>query len=131
VSSGSPARTVLAVFLGYLTFLMLEIVLGFLAAAFLHSTNRASLVITAELLTFLSAAAGGAVAARMAPERPLAHAGALGLAVLTVTIAVSVLVPQRAQSPFPAWFPFASAVFGGAGAFLGGGLVTLSRTQRD
>ncbi|HEV3154955.1 MAG TPA: hypothetical protein VGZ02_14195 [Candidatus Baltobacteraceae bacterium] len=123
MTSPSPARTVLAVFLGYLTFLILEIGGAFAAAAAANLRTGSSLLISGELTTFVAAAAGGAVAARVAQSRPLAHAGALGLSIFSVTVLVSALVQHRAPSPYPGWYPYANAILSGVGAFVGGALV--------
>ena len=121
----TPARTVLAVFLGYLAFLLVEVAGNLIAGVLLCSTSRGTLILTGELVTVVSAAIAGAVAARVASTRPLAHAGALGLAIFSVTAIASAAIPPRAPSPFPAWFPYVNAVLGGVGAFMGGAIVAL------
>jgi hypothetical protein len=130
LTQSSPARTILAVFLGYLTFLAVEIVGAFASAAVFRATSGSSLLVSGELVTFLAAAIGGAVAARVARTRPLAHAGALGLAMFSVTVIVTIITPHRI-TPYPGWFPYATALLSGFGAFVGGALAGGSMAQSE
>lgn len=119
----SSGRTLLAVLLGYLTFLILEIIGAFMTASVLRARSGAALLISGEIVTFIAAALAGAVTARIARSRPLAHAGALGLAMFSVTVVVTAVAPHRAASPYPGWYPYAIALLSGVGAFLGGAFV--------
>lgn len=124
MNANNPARTIFAILLGYLAFLLLEVIGATLAAGALHATSGSSLLIAGETVTFVSAIVAGAVAARLAKGRPLAHAGALGLSMLSVTIVATAISPRSAHALYPQWFPYASAVLAGAGAFIGGALVS-------
>lgn len=123
----TPARTILAVLLGYLTFLILEVLGAIVTASVLRLSTGAPLLISGEVVTFIAAIVGGGVAARVARDRPLEHAAALGLSLFTVTVLVTIITPRPAVAAYPGWFPYVTAVFGGLGAFVGGALFTLAR----
>lgn len=125
----TPARTIFAIFLGYLAFLLLEVIGAFVTAGPLHATGTGSLLVSGEAVTLLSAIVAGALAARVAKVRPLAHAGALGLSMFSVTIVVAIVSPRSPHAIYPAWFPYATACLAGAGSFVGGALATLSKPQ--
>lgn len=123
----SPARTILAVLAGYLTFLVLEILGAIVTASVLRVSTGGPLLISGEVVTFIAAIVGGGVAARIARNRPLEHAAALGLSMFTVTVLVTIVTPRPANAAYPAWFPYVTALFGGLGAFVGGALFTLAK----
>lgn len=121
-----PGRTILAVFVGYLSLIVCDLFGGALLAGALHQRSGSAIVIGGEFVVFISGIIAGAVTARLAPARPLSHAGALGLAIVCVSVlsaAVSKPVPHQV---FPSWYPYAAALLGGAGAFVGGALAARS-----
>lgn len=105
-----PARTILAVLLGYVTLLAVE-----LAGALVFRG-----ILGGEIVTFVSGLLAGAVTARIAAARPLLHAGVLGIAIVCVTVFAAAF-SKRAPSPgIPAWYPYATALLAGVGTFIGG-----------
>lgn len=112
----------LAVLVGYLALIILELIGGaFLAAAFRGHTGG-PLIVGGEFVTFVAGVLAGAITARMAPARPLTHATVLGLTVVTVTSIVAAISKPPPGAVFPHWYPYAAALLGGAGAFIGGAL---------
>ena len=125
----SPARTIFAVLLGYLALLVLEVIGGIAAGAIVHARTGAGVLIAGEIVVLVSAIAAGAITARTARERPLAHAGALGLSILSVTAVLAAVSPRSAHATVPVWYPYAIALFGGVGAFIGGALASGSTRE--
>ena len=123
----NPPRTILAVLAGYLTLIVLGFLGGAILGAALHGSLGPSAIIGGETVTFVAAVIAGGVTARMAPERPVTHAAVLGLTVFSVT-AVVTAVSRPIHTPFPHWYPYASAAIGGIGAFVGGAIATRSTT---
>ncbi|HET9097134.1 MAG TPA: hypothetical protein VFN37_10760 [Candidatus Baltobacteraceae bacterium] len=106
-----PARTILAVLLGYLSLLAVE-----LAGVLIFRG-----IIGGEFVTFISGLVAGAVTARVAAARPLLHASVLAVVIIAVTVFAAAF--KRAPTPgVPAWYPYAAALLAGAGTFVGGAL---------
>jgi len=78
------------------------------------------------------AALGGAVAARLAPGRPLAHAVALGtlMAAFALMMAVGAAPTAPGQAAPPAWYYPVLAVTAAPSAAAGGWLYARRRAQR-
>lgn len=112
----------LAVLVGYLALIILEVIGGAFLAAALRGHGGATLIVGGEVVTFVAGVMAGAITARMAPTRPLTHATVLGLTVITVTSIVAAISQPPAGTTFPHWYPYAAALLGGAGAFVGGAL---------
>ena len=127
----NPARTIFAVLLGYLAFIVLGVIGVLVAAGSLHAASGLSMLIAGEVVTFVAALIAGAITARVATTRALAHAGGLGLAILLVTALKASVAHPIASSPYPAWYPYAAALFGGVGAFVGGALTAASESRTD
>lgn len=109
-----PARTILAVLLGYFCLLAVEL----LGALIFRG------LIGGEFVTFMSGVVAGAVAAKVAVQRPLLHAIVLGVVVICVTMLATAFAKRPAIAGIPTWYPYAAALLAGAGAFVGGALVT-------
>jgi hypothetical protein len=107
-----PARTILAVLLGYLCLLAIE----FLGAVLVRG------LIALEAVTFLSGIAGGAVTARVASARPLLHAGVLAAVIVAVGCMAAAFSKQVLPAGVPLWYPYATVLLTGAGTFVGGAL---------
>lgn len=103
--------------LGYLSLLAVELAGGLLFRG----------IIAGEIVTFVAGIIGGAVTARIASERPMLHAGVLGVVIVCVTIFVAAF-SKRPVLGVPGWYPYAIALLTGAGAFVGGALA--SREKR-
>ena len=86
------------------------------------------MLIAGEVVTFVAGLIAGAITARVATTRALAHAGGLGLAILLVTALKAFVAHPIAHSPYPGWYPYAAALFGGIGAFVGGALTAGAKT---
>ena len=125
----SPARTLLAVLLGYLAFLVFGFFGGVFMALAMRARSGSGLLIGSEIVAFVAAAAAGAITARIAQRKPLAHAAALGLSVFSVTVVATIVLPRNPHAYYPSWYPFAAAVLGGVGAFVGGALVSAGRPE--
>lgn len=108
-----PARTILAVLLGYVSLLAVELAGGLLFRG----------IIAGEAVTFVAGAIGGAITARVAADRPMLHAGVLGVVIVCVTIFVAAF-SKRPMLGVPTWYPYAIALLTGAGAIVGGALTT-------
>ena len=128
-NSSSPARTIFAVLLGYLAFIVLGVIGILIAASMLRAAGGLSMLIAGELVTFIAGLIAGAITARVARTRAVAHAGGLGLAIFLVTALKAFIAHPIANSPYPAWYPYAAAVFGGIGAFVGGALTAASESR--
>lgn len=107
-----PARTILAVLLGYLCLLAVE-----LAGALIFRG-----VIGGEFVTFISGVVAGAVTARVAAARPLLHASVLAVVIVCVTIFAAAFSKRPLTPGVPSWYPYAAALLAGAGTFIGGAL---------
>jgi hypothetical protein len=121
-----PGRTILAVLLGYLALIIFDIIGGVMLAGAVQGQRGSALIIGGEFVLFVSAILAGAVTARMAPFRPLSHAGALGLAIFCVSVLAASFTRPVPHQVYPSWYPYAAAVLGGVGAFVGGALVARS-----
>jgi hypothetical protein len=66
--------------------------------------------------------AGGYVAARLAPDRPMTHALVLGVVGLAVSIAGAVATWNAGPAFGPHWYPLALVVTAVPGCWLGGKL---------
>jgi hypothetical protein len=124
-----PARTILAVLLGFFVWLAVIIVGGlFFASAAAHA-GSSQLMITGEIVSFVAGVAAGVAAAAIAVERPVLHAGVLGI----VMICVLFFAAASARRPLvgvPPWYPYAAALLTGAGAFVGGTLANRPRRSQ-
>jgi len=121
-------RSVGAVVAGFVT-MMVVVMIGTLAAtaAFVPGGVRASMSATAGplpasylaanlLVSFLGAATGGAMAARLAPTSPWMHVA--GLAALLLVLAVPSAL--RGSSPGqPGWYPWVIGLIGMGGVVVG------------
>lgn len=107
--------------LGFLVWLAVIIVGGlFFASAAAHA-GSSQLMLTGEIVSFVAGVAAGVAAAAIATERPLLHAGVLGI----VMISVLFFAAASAHRPLvgvPSWYPYAAALLSGAGTFVGGAL---------
>lgn len=122
-----PGRTILAVLVGYLAMIVFDIIGGVMLAGAVHGRQGGStLIIGGEFVLFVSAIFAGAITARMAPFRPLSHAGALGLSIFSVSVLASAFTRPVPHQIYPDWYPYAAAVLGGFGAFVGGALIARS-----
>lgn len=121
----------LAVLLGYLTLIVLEVIGGTMLAAVLHGQIHGSAIYGGEIIVLVSGVIAGGVTARLAPSRPLSHATALALAIVSATSVATAISRPVAHSVFPGWYPYAAAVLGGVGAFVGGALVSGRAHERD
>lgn len=116
-----PARTVLAVLLGFFVWLAVIIVGGlFFASAAAHA-GSAQLMLTGEIVSFVAGVAAGVAAAAIATERPLLHAVVLGV-VMVCVLFFAAAYARRPLVGVPNWYPYAAALLTGAGAFVGGAL---------
>lgn len=117
--------------LGYLTLLILGFAGNVIVAAALRAGGGSTWLICSEIVALVAAIIAGAVTARVAREKPLAHAGALGLTVFTVTVIASAIAPAHQNAIFPAWYPYIAAALSGVGAFIGGALVAGRKADRS
>lgn len=124
----NPSRTVLAVLLGYLALILLEVLGGGLLYAFRMMPGSMNTMIASECVVLMSGVIAGGVTARFAPSRPLAHAGALALAIISATSIATALVHPHTPQIYPGWYPYALGLFGGLGAFAGGAIVSSRST---
>ena len=107
-----PARTILAVLLGYLCLLAIELLGAFLFRG----------TIGGEFVAFVSGVIAGAVTARVAASRPLLHAIVLGVVVVSITCMGAAFAKRPVLQGIPVWYPYAIALLAGAGIFIGGAL---------
>jgi hypothetical protein len=107
-----PARTILAVLLGYVCLLAVE-----LGGALIFRG-----IIGGECVTFISGLVAGAVTARVAAARPLLHASVLAVVIVGVTIFAAAFSRRVPTPGIPPWYPYAAALLAGAGTFIGGAL---------
>lgn len=118
-----PARTILAVLLGFFVWLAVFLLGGLFFAVVAARSGYTQWMLIGEVVSFVAGVAAGAVAARVASERPLLHAGVLGVVMICVLTLVTAFTKHRATT-LPSWYPYAAAVLTGAGAFVGGALST-------
>lgn len=136
---GSLARTFIAVISGFLAMTLLVIAGTVAATALLvpgglHAVQGQAApahlppaYLAANLAISLAAAvAGGWLAARLAATAPLAHAAALAGVVLVMSVGSM----PAAHPGQPAWYGWAIAVVGAAGALAGGWLRLRAATTR-
>jgi hypothetical protein len=116
-------RTILAILLGYLALILLEVLGGAFLYVFHLSPGSGAAVVGGEFTVFLSGIAAGAITARIAPARGLSHATALGLAIVSATTLAAAIARPPHHDPYPLWYPYALGIFAGVGAFVGGALV--------
>jgi hypothetical protein len=86
-------------------------------------TNR--LLVLATIYRTIYSVAGSYLTARLAPERPMAHALILGTVGLVVSILGAVVMGEHG----PAWYPWALVVLALPGAWFGGLLYNLRRAK--
>lgn len=109
-----PARTILAVLLGYLCLLAVEIIGGLVSRGILGG----------EIVTFIAGVVAGLVTARVANSRPMLHAAVLGVVIICVTMFVAAFSKRPLLAGIPTWYPYAIALLAGFGAFVGGAFAT-------
>lgn len=109
-----PARTILAVLLGYLCLLAVEIIGGLVSRGILGG----------EIVTFIAGVVAGMVTARVANARPMLHAVVLGVVIICVTTFVAAFSKRPLLAGIPSWYPYAIALLAGFGAFVGGAFAT-------
>jgi hypothetical protein len=126
----NPGRTILAVLVGYLALIVLELIGSVMLFSLLHGQTGGSAVIGGEAVVIVSGIIAGALTARLAPSRPLSHSTALALAIVSATAIATAIARPTHHQVFPNWYPYALALLGGVGAFAGGALVS-SRTQQE
>lgn len=128
----NPGRTILAVLVGYLTLIVLEVLGGaILGSAMRVRIGGSSAMIGGEVVVLLSGLAAGAMTARLAPSRRLAHATALALTIVSAASLASAIAKPPAHHLYPGWYSYALALFGGVGAFVGGVLVSSKSDETD
>jgi hypothetical protein len=121
----NPGRTVLAVLAGYLTLIALELLGGAVLGGVLRPrTGGSSAMIGGEIVAFVSGLGAGGITARLAASRPLAHATALALTIVSATSLATAIAKPPAHQLYPGWYPYVLAVFSALGAFTGGVLVS-------
>ena len=74
---------------------------------------------------------GGYLAARLAPDRPMRHALALGIAGLALSIAGVAMTRGRGPEFGPAWFSIVLVLIALPTAWLGGALCRRGRAGRE
>lgn len=85
-------------------------------------------IIGGEFVTFMSGVVAGMVTARIAVARPLLHASVLGVVVIGVTVFAAAFSKRPLLAGIPPWYPYAAALLAGAGAFVGGAIVSRPKT---
>ncbi len=109
-----PGRTVLAVLLGYLSLLAVELIGALIFRG----------IVGGEFVTFVSGVIAGVITARIAVVRPVLHAAVLGVVVICVTMLAAAFSKRPPVPGIPPWYPYAAALLAGAGAFVGGAMAT-------
>lgn len=124
-SSRKILRRIGAVFAG----LVLVVILDIAIDVFMHATGiyppwfqpmRTSLWLLAIGYRMIDGTIGGYVAARLAPDRPMAHALALGIIGFVMSVAGLVATWNRGPEFGPKWYPLALVVVSLPCALLGG-----------
>lgn len=132
-------RSVLAVLSGYFATTIVVVVLTVLAARLfipLELLQRtppgytSSYLVANFIYSFLAAALGGWITARLAPTNPLAHAGAL-TGVMLIVAASEMASRARSSVPpsQPTWYGWSIVCVGAVGALCGGWLLARRRAQ--
>ena len=117
---------------GYLTLIVLEVLGGAVLASALRSrVGGANAIIGGELVALVSGLAAGAITARIARSRALAHATALALTIVSATWLATAIAKPPAHHLYPSWYPYVLAVFSGLGAFIGGVLVAAQTRESE
>lgn len=122
-----PARTILAVLLGFLVWLAVVILGGLFFAAAAARSGTPQLMLTGEIVSFVAGVAAGVIAGIIAGARPLLHAIVLGV-VMVCVLFFAAASAKRPVIGMPTWYPYAAALLSGAGTFVGGALA--SRPKR-
>ena len=78
----------------------------------------------------LYAVIGSYVAARMAPDRPMHHALALGVVALVISIVGAVVTWSRGAMLGPTWYPIALVFLALPAAWAGGVLALVSHPEK-
>ncbi len=120
----------MAVLAGYLALIVLELVGAAMLSAAMHGRMGPQAIIGGEIVALAAGIVAGAVTARLAPSRPLSHATALGFAIASATALAAAISKPPPHQPFPSWYPYAAALLGGVGAFVGGALASSARPAR-
>jgi hypothetical protein len=123
-----PARTILAVLLGYLVWFGVLLAGGLLFGAAAARGGTSQMMLVGEIVFFVAGVGAGAVAAAVAQARPLLHAIVLGVAMVCVMILGAAFSKRPMTAGVPSWYPYAVALLSGAGTFVGGALA--SRPKR-
>jgi hypothetical protein len=120
-----PARTILAVLLGYLVWFGVLLGGGVLFGAIAgRNAHVSQVMLIGEVVMFVAGVAAGAVTAAVADARPLLHAMVLGVAMMAVLM-LGAAFSKRVPTPgIPPWYPYAAALLAAAGTFVGGSLAT-------
>ena len=121
-----PGRTILAILVGYLSLILLDLLGGAMLGGALGGRSSSAEIIGGEFVVFIAGIIAGAITARLAPYRPLSHAGALGLSIISVTVLAAAFTRPVPHQIYPSWYPYAAALLGGVGAFVGGALAAKS-----
>ncbi len=127
-------RSLLAVLSGYFATTIVIVALTVLAARLLIPLEllkqnppgyTQQYLVANFIYSFLAAALGGWITARLAPQHPLAHAGAL-MAVMLVVAATEMASRARGgvTSAQPSWYGWSIVCVGAVGALTGGWLLT-------
>jgi hypothetical protein len=134
MSETSPRRigqSILAVLAGFVAVVILSIGtdVALMKAGIFPPFSQPALFTTGLLLLATAyrsvySVAGSYLAARLAPDRPMGHALALGVVGLVVSIAGAIIMREAG----PAWYPLALVVIAMPCAWLGG---TLYRCRHD
>jgi hypothetical protein len=118
-----PARTILAVLLGFFVWLAVVILGGLFFASAAARAGTSQMMLIGEIVSFVAGVAAGVVSAAVASARPLLHAGVLGV-VMVCVLFFAAAFSKRPLAGIPPWYPYAAALLSGAGTFVGGALAT-------
>jgi hypothetical protein len=127
----NPARTILAVFVGYLTLLIVGVFGEIILLNVLRGRQQnlgLSAMVGHETVALFAGIVAGAITARMAPSRGLSHASALSLTIISATV-LATAISKPVHPTYPTWYPYALALLSGVGAFFGGALASVRRSQ--
>lgn len=128
-ASKPPARTVLRRIGAVLAGLVLVVILDTAIDVLMHATGiyppwfqpmRTSLWLVAIGYRMIDGTIGGYVAARLSPDRPMAHALALGIIGFLMSIAGAFATWSKGPEFGPKWYPLALVVVSLPCALLGG-----------
>ena len=123
-----PARTILAVMLGFFVWFAVVILGGLFFASAAARAGSSQILLTGETVSFVAGVAAGVVAAAVASARPLLHAIVLGI-VMVCVLFFAAAFSKHPLIGIPQWYPYAAALLSGAGTFVGGALA--SRPKRS